>query len=357
VSETDVIVPLQTVTPLFLAGSEPRGAPELRPPSFRGALRYWLRAALGGVLGDDLAAVRAAESAVFGSTDGRAGGASAVVVRVRHGELPDAKPYPRLSRPPTPENYLYWSMAESGRADRGTLLDAKRFYPASVRLDLMLACRPGTSGGGGAVERAAAALWLLVQLGGIGSRSRRTAGSLSVRRVFEVAGLQFMLDGGEPAVMAARLADGLTIVRALMTRNGRGLRGLPRFDVLHPDACSVWVLGMWRSVDAAIDAIGRGLRDGRAAVPLAQRAVFGLPLQGVTATAGRAPARRVERRASPLWLSVSRTASGNIVGVATLFRSRFLDEGGSLATAQQDYAVIERAVRSQFPSAVEVAYA
>lgn len=39
-------VTLETVTPLFLGGADPRGAPELRAPAFRGALRYWLRATL-----------------------------------------------------------------------------------------------------------------------------------------------------------------------------------------------------------------------------------------------------------------------------------------------------------------------
>ncbi|MGQ9600679.1 MAG: RAMP superfamily CRISPR-associated protein, partial [Anaerolineae bacterium] len=46
-------VTLETVTPLFLGGADPRGAPELRAPSFRGATRYWLRAALGGTIGDN----------------------------------------------------------------------------------------------------------------------------------------------------------------------------------------------------------------------------------------------------------------------------------------------------------------
>lgn len=66
-----VEIELMTVTPLFLGGSDPRGQPpELRPPSFRGAMRYWYRAALGGVVGDEnLKAVRQLETAVFGSTD------------------------------------------------------------------------------------------------------------------------------------------------------------------------------------------------------------------------------------------------------------------------------------------------
>lgn len=68
-------ITLETVTPLFLGGAEAqdrtkRPAPELRPPAFRGALRYWLRAALGGVISDrNLEGLHTLESAVFGSTD------------------------------------------------------------------------------------------------------------------------------------------------------------------------------------------------------------------------------------------------------------------------------------------------
>lgn len=41
----NITVKLETVTPLFLGGAEPRDKPpELRPPAFRGAMRYWLRA-------------------------------------------------------------------------------------------------------------------------------------------------------------------------------------------------------------------------------------------------------------------------------------------------------------------------
>lgn len=63
-------VTLETVTPLFLGGADPRGTPELRAPSFRGAIRYWLRAALGGAIRDlNLKELHNLEAAVFGSTD------------------------------------------------------------------------------------------------------------------------------------------------------------------------------------------------------------------------------------------------------------------------------------------------
>ncbi|WP_448575939.1 type III-B CRISPR module RAMP protein Cmr1, partial [Thermomicrobium sp.] len=53
VSDTvpSIRLPLETLTPLFLGGADPRGDPELRASSVRGALRFWLRALLGGCYG------------------------------------------------------------------------------------------------------------------------------------------------------------------------------------------------------------------------------------------------------------------------------------------------------------------
>jgi CRISPR-associated protein Cmr1 len=62
-------VTLETVTPLLLHGAD-NETPELRPPSFRGAMRYWWRAALGGVIGDkNLEGLHELEGTVFGSTE------------------------------------------------------------------------------------------------------------------------------------------------------------------------------------------------------------------------------------------------------------------------------------------------
>lgn len=62
-------VTLETVTPLLLGGADGK-TPELRVPPFRGAMRYWWRAALGGIIGDsNLEALHKLESAVFGSPD------------------------------------------------------------------------------------------------------------------------------------------------------------------------------------------------------------------------------------------------------------------------------------------------
>ena len=35
------------ITPAFLGGANPKGTPELRPPTIKGALRFWWRAQRG----------------------------------------------------------------------------------------------------------------------------------------------------------------------------------------------------------------------------------------------------------------------------------------------------------------------
>src|SRR2546421_12182581 len=67
----EVTFTLRTLTPLFLAGADQTKA-ELRAPTFRGLMRYWQRALVGGLFGTDrkgLEKVSEAETAVFGATD------------------------------------------------------------------------------------------------------------------------------------------------------------------------------------------------------------------------------------------------------------------------------------------------
>ncbi len=349
------------MTPLFLAGAEPHGEPELRPPSFRGALRYWLRAALGGVLGDDPDMVARAEAAVFGSTRPEWGGAGTVTVRIRHGPLPQPQPYQHGGV--TGAGYLFWSMTESGRGRPDRHQAAKQFFPQGTSFDVTLACRPGVRAPEAALAQAVAALWLLIHLGGVGSRARRAGGSLAVRDPLESQGLRFALRGNDANAVARELAAGLRRVRELCAQatGGNPDRAIAKpssFDILHPSTCSVWVLGPWPSVDTALASIGNWLRQARQARPLAERVVFGLPMQRVD-LAG------VDRRASPLWLSVTR-AGQHYVGIATLFHSRFLPPSARVSVNGQpvslsgDYRTVEGAVTAWVkgpPGGAEVRYA
>lgn len=393
-------VTLETVTPLFLGGADPRGEPELRAPSFRGALRYWLRAALGGALGDDPVVVRKAETAVFGSADPDLGGASPITVRVHRRDLPNAQAYVkdkalpvekegRTVYQPTGRDYLYWSMAESGKRERSNYQAPKQFYPPETRFHLSLTARPGADRADQAFDLALAALWLLLNLGGVGSRSRRTGGSLSLLGKHEAGGLTLHLEAKDPAQAANQLAAGLRTIRRSFGTTGHGpVRRPPHFDVISPDVCRVWVLGAWSKWNQAVEALGAAMRDFRTyrepdhsavarwlnghRIATVERAVFGLPLpyrysSGLAAVIqGRLEGPALDRRASPLWLKVSRSVEGVYFGVATLFESAFLPSGEQLhaktsgyappTAPPADYSLIVKWIEQKFPERREVHY-
>lgn len=386
-------VTLETVTPLFLGGADPRSAPELRPPSFRGALRYWLRAALGGVLGDNLKALKRAEAEVFGSTDEKEG-ASAVTLRLSNLQLSAPQEYQKQKplhvvkhgkpmRQPTGRDYLYWSMGKFGGQE------PKQFYAPNSQFDVVLRTRPGVKDADEKFRQAATALWLLIQLGGIGSRARRTGGSLCAHRKAE-AGLTFELTAQTINEVACQLGEGLTVIRRHSMAAGKVHPHVPSaFDVLHPSVARIWVLGMWNTAESAVETIGSALRDFRERrdpdhrnvakwlngekITTVERAAFGLPLMyrysdgGPSGTVqGRTKPPSIERRASPLWLKVSKTAQGKHVGVATLFNSEFLPKGEMLyaktkgtpppITPPENYDLIVKWIETQFGERIEVHY-
>ncbi len=88
---------LETVTPLLMNGASQ--TPEIRSASFRGVLRYWLRAVLGGVYQGDIAELKEAESHYFGSTEA----GSPLRVRIQH-NLEADKGQEKYVLPPTVRN-------------------------------------------------------------------------------------------------------------------------------------------------------------------------------------------------------------------------------------------------------------
>lgn len=248
---TGLDITLETVTPLFLAGADPRGEPELRPASFRGALRFWLRALLGGALGDDnMEALRKAEAAVFGSTEA----ASPVVVRLAAQKL-------SVSR----EDLL------PHHAPGERIVKAKGYEPGGS-LVLHLSVRPAASDGATVLPLTLSSLWLLVHLGGVGRRVRRGMGNLQIippdprpeglpepvcRQVRTLDDLKSCLEKGLYEIHN-RAVDWLRTRKAQLRPWSR----LPTYSVLSPPYASlVLVDGGWTSwkqllIDAGLEMRG-----------------------------------------------------------------------------------------------------
>jgi CRISPR-associated protein Cmr1 len=185
---------LETITPLFLGGSDPRGQPELRAASFRGAMRFWLRALLGGVLGDRPAEIFQCESQVFGSTDH----ASPVVVRLELHNLGSD------GFNPLPHKQVTFRF--------------NGFKPGQ-RFDICLLSRDED-----ALQQAQKALLLLCYLGGLGRRSRRGFGSLQIT-------------DGELALTAKTAKELGNALKqrldAILPSSSAKLTDVPRFPILH----------------------------------------------------------------------------------------------------------------------------
>jgi len=361
-------VELETVTPLFLAGAEPRGTAELRAPAFRGAMRYWLRA----IAGQDY---REIEARVYGDT--KASGLVSTRISGGNTSQPFNQKTLRGEMKPCGYDYLYWSMKESGHD--ANYQRPHEFIPEGSKFNFHLGTRRSDADSNTAFDQACVSLWLLLHLGGIGSRSRRTAGSIrlgssSPSDVMNLLGLKS--EAKDVVDYAGVLSQGIAAARQLMGASSTPMTIPSEFDVLQPEACRIWVLkGNWRTNLEAINGIGGAMRDFRAysepdhanvapwlqghappAMKTVNRAVFGLPLPFRYSNGGpsgtvQGRRREFERRASPLWLHISKLTTGEHVGVATLFKSAFLPKGEKIYNNRnpqnplnppEDYSLIEQ---------------
>lgn len=167
---------LELVTPAFLAGgSQDEKDCDLRPATLRGVLRWWWRTLHAGFL--EPAELRRLETAIWGSAE--VGGALRIAVEVANQRTP-AQPEKNLFRPNTGLGYIGYGVAE-------------RFYQPSgaswqVRLTARASILPPAVSKGQQIpipdeqvlDQARAALWLLCNFGGVGSKARKGFGSLMV---------------------------------------------------------------------------------------------------------------------------------------------------------------------------------
>ncbi len=147
--------------------------------SLRGVLRYWLRALVGGRVGNDLESLAAVERQVFGTASGRDGSPSAVHLRSRT-LIPLTRRQPVWLQPGTTgavehdRTHVHYLLGQ-GLWDRGRL--SRRYVPDGT--DIVLAvdhCGDGTA----RAELFLAALWCASMYAGLGARTRRGFGTFTV---------------------------------------------------------------------------------------------------------------------------------------------------------------------------------
>ena len=155
------------VTPMFCAGADQQKA-ELRLASFKGALRFWWRSMMGGKV-NDVAGLHQKEAEIFGSSDQKIGQS-----KVRMRLINDAAAKPETSASWTREKgiqYLGYGVMNF----RGVL--TRPMIPGGT-FTVQLRLAPNLSDE--QREQVQNALILLGSIGGMGSKSRKGFGSLTL---------------------------------------------------------------------------------------------------------------------------------------------------------------------------------
>jgi CRISPR-associated protein Cmr1 len=318
-------VELETVTPMWTGGANLMA--ELRSPSMRGSLRAWFRALVGGVLGENLAELRAAENAVYGSTSQ----SSSVVVRLRgNPQIGDALGE-RTALPGVA--FLFWTIIQQRRTG---IFPGERFH---MRFhDRVLPFTPVVVAGRtldrtARFDLALASLWLMVRLGGTGGRGRRGAGTMRAlaNPPDWPAGLPPLVSKADSvAELAAELSAGVRQVRAFTGWQGPEPAMPSSFDILHDRCCTLYLVDRtfptwWEAINWVgerflafrtsykDDATGIAglLTRGRLAATTIARAILGLPLSfffksiHATLVAAGVEPREARRKASAMVVPVA----------------------------------------------------
>jgi len=169
----------ETITPMFLAGSDGK-TPEIRPPSIKGAIRFWWRAMNARLPINEL---RKREAEIFGGS-GENEGRSMVIIRIKADKKlkinTDLKSSSNLAfRYNKDKHSLFGKDAGIGYLLYSTMhRDGKSYFQDSQSFVVEI-----KSNSFAALNHAIASFWSLVYLGGIGTRARRGAGNITVTKI------------------------------------------------------------------------------------------------------------------------------------------------------------------------------
>lgn len=165
----------EIVTPMFLAGADGK-KPELRPPSIKGALRFWWRAMHGHLPIDDkkddggnvIEGLRTQEAEIFGGA-GENARRSQISIKINENKTRKKKPWDLNISNETGVGYLFFAPLFITKRDYFDP-DIKRTFKLSFASQSMWV-----------LKEVVKAFACLVFFGGLGSRTRRGAGVIAIR--------------------------------------------------------------------------------------------------------------------------------------------------------------------------------
>ncbi len=331
------------VTPMFCAGVDQKQA-ELRLPSFKGALRFWWRSLMWGKV-RDVADLRRKEAELFGSSDQKIGQSK---VRMRFDGCPELE---KIMQPPAVfENgrlagchYLGYGVMEAfASKKKGTKAGqlTRAMIPGGT---FTVQLRLGPKLSEDQQQQVQNALLLLGTVGGLGSKSRKGFGSLTLTSLSK-DDTTIPLPG-EPVARIKSSHNALSANQPDWTAWSKQTRlltvtcdGSSAVELLNLLGKEQVYFRSWGNQGRVIDResernfkqdhdLSKGMK---VAIKHPRRIAFGLPHNyGKGSSKAVAPAsREIDRRASPLFLHVHQsTENESPVGVVAFLPSLFLPDG------------------------------
>lgn len=339
-------------TPLFLGGAAPQGgAPELRPPSIKGVLRFWWRALAWSRHAGNLAEIRKEEARLFGAAgDNRTGGQASFLLRVRSSTSVRIIPVDSVLNGSDGTvvgdgaRYFGYGLMEAFGSKKtgkkaGQLTRACLHAPFDFTVELI---------GRETLDKGLIdALKLMGLVGGLGSRMRRGWGSLSL----------LSLDGADQIWSASTDCESYRQALLDVIGSARQCDREPpysaiwqgtRIEVVQGNADPLRLLNRvgeemiryrsWGRNGQILknQASEKNFEDDHdwsknpegAAIPHPRRVIFGLP-HNYSKTLG-VTAEHYDRRASPLLVHVQRLTPSSHVAVISVLHSEFLPNGERL---------------------------
>ncbi len=334
----------RTISPMFIGGADPDMA-ELRPPSLKGALRFWERAIAGhwifenGLNGkeDHIALLRHDEVLLGGAFATQE--KSKVLVEINHGFLQTIDGE-ALQNKGVGLEYLLFTLVVHNKKKKG--------IKPGVSFQITFRSKDKNTE---ALQKAIAAFWALTYFGALGTRARRGAGAFGVENCEGYSlpeGISFSPDGD----LAAFLRNGLQASQKIF--------GVPT-TAAFPKGYStigkqIWVskkgFSTWENALEEIGGLMFRLRQPRRPAPqysneeprftqetLHQKAAFGLPVSvrnekdnivNFSDSSNDSAIPSYDRRASPLWITLA-GCSGKIHWILSKLEGDFMDKESSLS--------------------------
>jgi CRISPR-associated protein Cmr1 len=335
---------LEMISPLFMYGAEKKGNPEIRLTEFKGLMRFWWRAVRAL---DDINALKNEEIKIFGGISEKESIKSPIKLSIK-----DAK------NNETAENlkeeirrYVSENAEQDSNAVMYLLYSVRnlRFYKWGGSFELTVTGKDGE-----AFKKAAASFWCLIYLGGVGMRSRRGAGNLTVIDAKgDSCGLEFTSTAENPEEMADWIVKNFNRARDII--------GIPpNFCYSYSNLSFSRFIISTRPFNTWVEALGDigkyYMKFRKENVRRIESGVFGLPVihgmrvRNITKVFGRKPVGgenkrdSFNRRSSPLIIKIIKNGK-LFYWLAIRLSGEFLPEGAVLEwngeTKKPSYSIID----------------